>query len=332
MRLALAGLGLIGARHARTILHHSGADLAAVIDPDAARRAQFDAPGFANLDAVDVAVDGVILATPTALHADHVEQALHRGWPVLVEKPIADDMTGARRIADAARASGLPVLTGHHRRYHASVRHLRDLIGQGAIGRPVAASALWAMKKPDPYFDVPWRRGVDGSPVTINMVHEIDLLRFLLGEVVQVNAIGTAPVRKAGRVESGVISLLFQNGCSAALTFADTTPSPWGFEAATGENPNIGKTGQDCLWIAGTAGAISFPSLTHWGGAADWGQAATPTANPVASTDALHAQLDHFIEVIAGRAAPLIDAEDATRSLEIVSQVEIMLNVQRRAA
>jgi len=61
----------------------------------------------------------------------------------------------------------------------------------------------------------------------------------------------------------------------------DTAPSPWGFEAATGENPNIGTTNQDMMWITGTQGGISFPSLTQWSGV-DWGQAVQRVAVEVA--------------------------------------------------
>lgn len=324
-RLAVAGLGLIGERHARAVQAHSGAKLACVIEPDPERRAMFDVAGFEGLDAVDITVDGIILATPSGLHALHAETALRRGWPCLLEKPIASDREGAARIVAASKTAGLPVLTGHHRRYHGSVARLRQLLGEGVIGCPVAATALWAMKKPDAYFNVPWRAGPDGSPVRINMVHEIDLLRFLLGEVAAVTALGAQPMRRAGRVENGVIGLRFQNGCVASLVFADTGLSPWGFEAATGENPNIGATGQDCLFIAGTHGAVSFPSLTVWGGAEDWREAVRPASHKVDDTDALHRQLDHFLDVIRGRAKPLIDAEDAARTLEVVLKIEAEL-------
>ena len=142
---------------------------------------------------------------------------------------------------------------------------------------------------------------------------------------------GGQPVRGAGRVESGVISLRFETGAIASIAFADTAPSPWGFEAGTRENPNIGGTGQDCLWIAGTTGGVSFPSLTVWGGAADWGQAATPSETPVAPTHALSAQLGHFLDVLDG-ALPLIDAADARRTLAVTLDVEAQISPVKRAA
>lgn len=315
-RILVAGLGLIGSRHARAVRENGRAELVAVVDPDPALRAAPDAPGFADLADVDLPVDGAILATPSALHADHAETCLARFWPCLVEKPIAATLAEADRIVAASARAGLPVLTGHHRRHHASTQRLRALIAEGAIGRPVAASMLWAVRKPDDYFRTAWRQSRDGAPVRLNMVHDIDLLRFVLGEVAEVSAIGAAPVRGAGRVESGVIALRFASGAVASLTFSDTAPSPWGFEAGTGENPNIGETGEDFLWIAGTTGGVAFPSLTVWGGAADWSEAARADRRPAPRTDALAAQLDHFLDVLDG-APPLIDAADARETLRV---------------
>ncbi|MCG6902147.1 MAG: Gfo/Idh/MocA family oxidoreductase [Rhodobacter sp.] len=320
-RLLVAGLGLIGARHARAILDHPGAELACVVEPDAALRAAFDVPGFAALDEVDLPVDGAVLATPSNLHADHAEIALARGWPCLVEKPIEVDLAGADRIVAASAQAGLPVLTGHHRRYHASVRRLREIVRGGAIGAPVLANMIWAVRKQDAYFEGNWRAGAAGSPVMINMVHDIDLLRFVLGEVVQVTAMGAAHVRDAGRVESGVIALRFDNGAVGSIAFSDAAPSPWGFESGTRENPNIPGSGQDCLWIAGTRGSVSFPSLTVWSGAEDWRQAPVARPETVAQTDALTEQLSHFIDVLDG-AQPLIDAADARRTLATTLEVE----------
>jgi len=330
-RIAVAGLGLIGSRHAAAVLAHPGATLAAVIEPDAALRGRYDAPGFGALGDVDVPLDGVILATPSGLHADHACAALARGWPCIVEKPLAADLAGADRIVAAQKNTGLAVLTGHHRRHHACVQALRAMVRGGAIGRPVMATCLWAMRKPDPYFTT-WRQGSEGSPVMLNMVHDIDILRFVLGDVAQVQALGGADLRGVGRVESGILSLRFRCGAVASLAFADTTPSPWGFEAGTGENPNIATTGQDMLFTTGTTGAVSFPSLTLWRGVADWSEAPFAERQAATKTDALAAQLTHFIAVLDGRESPLIDAADARETLAVALAAETALIAQLVAA
>jgi predicted dehydrogenase len=121
---------------------------------------------------------------------------------------------------------------------------------------------------------------------------------------------------------------MFENGATGTISFADTAPSPWGFEAGTGENPNIGTTAQDMFWITGTKGAVSFPSMTLWQGT-DWGQPARTQPLQAAQNrrSPLDAQLDHFIDVMDG-AAPLIDVADASRTLRVAEDIEHQLTQQ----
>ncbi|MDA9899950.1 Gfo/Idh/MocA family oxidoreductase, partial [Planktomarina temperata] len=174
------------------------------------------------------------------------------------------------------------------------------------------------------YFQGNWRTQ-DGSPVMINLVHDIDILRFAIGEIVQAKALRGRSQRGAVRIETGAIAFGFETGAVGTVAFSDVTPSPWGFEAGTGENPNIGATHQDMMWITGTKGALSFPSMTLWQGE-DWGQAArkiSTTAKKNVKVP-LDAQLDHFLEVIDG-AEPMIDVADATRTLEVALSLEAEL-------
>ena len=320
-RIAVIGGGLIGRRHAAAVAAHPGCALAAVVDPDPAVVPPPGVPRVDVPDAVPSAVDGVIVATPTALHAAHGIDAARRGWHLLVEKPVAADLAGALALADAVEAAGVRALVGHHRRHHPRVRRLRALVRDGAIGTPVTATAIWAMRKPDAYFAGTWRAD-SGSPVLINLVHDVDVLRFVLGEVEAVTGLPGASLRGAGRTESGAVALRFASGATAAISFADTAPSPWGFEAGTGENPNIGATGQDMLWIAGTEGGVAFPSLTVWRGR-DWGEAAHIASGPEAvdGPAPLEAQLDHFLAVMDG-AEPVVGIADAARTLDVTLRIE----------
>jgi predicted dehydrogenase len=215
-RLLVAGGGLIGSRHIAFALDHPKIDLVGVIDPDPDVRATFPVAGFATLDAVDVKADGIIIATPTDLHADHAETAAKRGWHMLIEKPIASHVEQADRIIVAAERAGVHVLVGHHRRYHPQVQKLKALLDDKRIGTPVLASMIWSMKKPDAYFDVSWRAGREGSPIMINLVHEVDLLRYLFGDTVHVSGFGSGTLRNQNRIESGVVTLGFADGPTAS--------------------------------------------------------------------------------------------------------------------
>lgn len=327
-RLLVVGGGLIGIRHIEAVKVHPKCEIVGLADPDMS--IQTDVPRFADMDAVDVPVDGVIIATPTQLHAAHGMKAAARGWHMLIEKPVAGSVADARTLAERLQAGTVRSLVGHHRRHHASVQQLKALIADGAIGDVVNTSLIWAMRKPDSYFEGNWRTA-GGSPVLINLVHDIDLLRFVIGEIAATKALPGRALRSGGRIESGAIALGFEEGATGTISFADTTPTPWGFEAGTGENPNIGTTGQDMLWITGTQGAISFPSMSLWQGK-EWGQAATPVPLTAAENQKppLDTQLDHFVEVIDG-ARPLIDVADATRTLEIAQDIETQLSQSQSA-
>jgi predicted dehydrogenase len=321
-RILVVGGGLIGIRHLEAVQAHANCELVGLADPD--MTLAMDVPRFSDMENVDVHVDGAIIATPTHLHSAHGIQAAKRGWHLLIEKPVADDLGAARQLETEIKAANIGSLVAHHRRYHASVQQLKQLISNGAIGTVVATNLIWAMRKPDTYFEGNWRK-TGGSPVMINLVHDIDFLRFVVGEIATTTALRGKGLRGKDRIESGAIALAFENGATGTISFADTAPTPWGFEAGTGENPNIGTTGQDMVWIMGTKGAISFPSMTLWAGT-NWQDAAqvqplVPAKNAVTP---LTAQLDHFIDVMDG-APPLTDVADAIRTLAIAQNIEEQL-------
>ena len=321
-RLLIAGTGLIGHRHLAHIVEHPDLTLAGIIDPDPKMHALADAPGFLSIEDVDVEADGIVIATPTSSHAPLAEAAASRGWHALVEKPIAGSLEDADRIVAAGKHHGVHILTGHHRRHHPRVAALKALLESGRIGQPVTASLLWTMKKPDDYFDLPWRQGREGAPVLQNMIHEVDTLRWLFGDVTGVVGFGSNTVRGAARTESGAVALAFDSGVTTTIAFADTTPTPWGFEAGTGESPSIPKSGQDCLRIACTKGAVEFPSLTVWSGAESWNEPVERSEAHAPDGVPLIRQLEHFSAVIRGEVEPLVSAAEGRATLAATLEIE----------
>ncbi|KIT15237.1 Gfo/Idh/MocA family protein [Jannaschia aquimarina] len=319
-RLLLAGTGLIGIRHLAHIMADPALTLAGVIDP--APAPDMPAPVFPDLDACDADADGLVIATPTDTHAALAIAAAERGLHALVEKPVAHDLPAADAMIAAHATAGTHLLVGHHRRHHPAVARLRELVTGGAIGQPVAASLMWLMRKPDDYFLPEWRQGLDGAPIKQNLIHDVDILRWLLGEVTEVAGLGSNAVRGTARPESGGAVLRFDSGAIATIAYADTTPTPWGFEAATGESPHIPHSAQDYLHLGGTEGAISFPSLTLWTGAAHWNEAHRTSREAAPEGVPLARQLSHFAEVIAGRAEPLCSGSDGRANLDVILRIE----------
>jgi predicted dehydrogenase len=321
-RLLLAGTGLIGHRHMVHILEHPNLELAGIIDPVEENRTKANVPGFADINAVDVQADGIVIATPTATHAPLTASAAMRGWHVLVEKPLTDTLAAADLMINASKRAGIKVLVGHHRRHHPRVQKLKEIIASGDLGQPVVAMLIWAMRKPNDYFDVAWRKGINGAPVRQNVIHDVDMLRYLFGEVIHVVGHGSNFVREDARTESGGAVLGFDSGVTATIAFADTTPTPWGFEAGTGESPMIPKTGQNSLYVACTRGAVEFPSLRVWSGANTWNELPVAQETKIVEAVPLIRQLEHFAQVIAGQVEPIVSAQDARATLAATLQIE----------
>ncbi|WP_112324098.1 Gfo/Idh/MocA family protein [Oceanibium sediminis] len=314
IRVLVVGMGSIGARHAAAAAAHDRVRLVATVDLVSEGLA--GVPHFARIEDVDVTVDAAVIATPTDSHAALGAAAAARGWAVLVEKPIAHTPDAGAALIDACRAAGVPLIVGHHRRTHRVVARARDLLAGGAIGDVLGVSGIWAVRKHEGYFDAPWRAGAGGSPVLINLVHDIDLLRHLLGEITELCPL-LADTCGGGAEDSGALALRFASGALGTFLFSDRAPSPWSFEAATGENAEIAGGGADCYRFIGTAGALGFPSLSLWQGARDWREPLTRHAESVAIDPPLVAQLAHLADVVEHGAPPLCSGADGLAALTL---------------
>lgn len=336
VRLAVAGLGLIGRAHLRAIAQaarRGECELVAVVDPAPAAQAVADehgAPLFEDLEAMLQAVrpDGVILATPNSAHAAGALSCIGRGVPVLIEKPLADTQAEAECVVRAARASGVPVLVGHHRRHSPLMQAARAAVADGRLGRLVAVSGSATYRKPDRYFaDGPWRRR--SGPLLINMIHEVDCLRMLAGEIVEVQALASRAARGHEAEDTVSIGLRFANGALGSFMLSDAAASARSWEQTSGENPSYDHhAGEDCYVLSGDRGQLSVPTLRvmdYAGEPSWWAPARTRTidpAEPPQNRDPITRQLAHFCAVLRGEAQPLVDAADAARTLAVTLAIK----------
>ncbi len=160
---------------------------------------------------------------------------IERGIPSLVEKPIAHTLEAALQLADAVERSGVPVLVGHQRRHSPDIAKARQLVNDGALGRLVAVNAMWMTDKPQGYYDAAWRRQPGGGPLLINLIHDIDCLRFICGEIESVMAFSSNAVRSFEVEDTASVSVKFTNGALGTLLMSDTTVSPYNWDTAAGQ-------------------------------------------------------------------------------------------------
>jgi predicted dehydrogenase len=323
MPVAVLGAGAIGRMHIERLLAHDAVELAAIADPSEAARelaARVGVPWFADpLELLaGTRAQAVVVATPNATHADLGAACLARKLPVLMEKPIADTLANARRLCEAADATGVPVLVGHQRRHNPLLRRAREMVQAGVLGRPVSATVMATWLKPDSYFDMEWRRKAGGGPVLINMIHDIDLLRFLLGEVVSVQAQSSSGVRGFEVEDTASALLRFESGVLATLITSDAATAPWNWDLAAGEASHYAKQDVDSIFITGTDGSLTLPQLQvfRFRERRGWHEPLTQERTPLHRADPYVEQLRHLRAVAEGREAPVCSARDGLRTLE----------------
>ncbi|NRG18208.1 Gfo/Idh/MocA family oxidoreductase [Rhizobiales bacterium] len=318
--IAVAGAGMIGKRHLAA-LRIAGLPVHSVIDPDpatAAIAAEFGVPHYESLDkGLEAKPAGVVVATPNVLHPEGAMACISAQVPVLIEKPITTELADAVRIVEAGEAANVPVLTGQHRRHLPVVRAAKERIDAGALGTLVAAHAMFWISKPDDYFETPWRRSKGAGPILMNAIHDLDLLRYLLGEVESVRAVQTNRIRNHEIEDACAALLTFESGVICTLQISDAVVSPWSFELTAHDNPAYPPTDQNALFIGGTHGSLSLPRGEEWsdGGKRDWWQPIARTTLLRGGDDPLVAQLENFTAVIRGEEAPVCSGREGMKSL-----------------
>jgi predicted dehydrogenase len=324
VKLAIVGAGLIGRRHMELVSDSTECTLVAVCDADPARAAtaeEFGVPFYQSLEALlsESTPQGAIIATPTDQHAVAGLACAEHGIHLLVEKPITASVAEAKRFLDVAGRYGVQVLVGHHRRHNPLVQQARAIVQHGELGDLVAVSVLWTLLKSRDYYEVGWRTQPGGGPVLINLIHDIDNLRFMCGEIRSVYAMTSSATRGFAVEDTASITLEFENGALGSILVSDVTPSPWSYELTSGENPIYPQSGQDCYYLCGTRGSLAFPGMTLWryadGGEPGWYQPLQRDQLAAEQADPLAAQLAHFCRVVRGEERPLIDGWDGLRTL-----------------
>lgn len=330
LSIAVAGAGLIGSRHIDLIAGSTECRLASLVDPAPharARAAELDVPWYPSIPALleRDRPDGIIVATPSQMHLEHALECVRASLPLLVEKPIATTIEDGLRIASAAAEQGVPLLVGHHRRHSPILREARRVIESGALGRLVAVTGAAMFRKPDSYFDeAPWRRDPGGGPLLINMIHEIDNLRFLCGEIESVQALVSRAVRGFEVEDTIAVNLAFAGEVVGTFLLSDTAASAVSWELTSGENPAYPNVPDvDCYVIAGDAGSIGVPTmrLRSYAGTPSWWEPLRSEIVHVQRLDPLAEQIVHFCAVIRGDESPLVTGLDGVQNLLVAQAI-----------
>ncbi len=330
VKIVLVGAGLIGKRHAKILQTLPETELTAIIDPtdDAQKFAQdVNSRFYRNIEEAFASerFDGCILATPTPLHVEQGMFCIKHQCPMLIEKPIATSADAALQLVELSEQHDIPILVGHHRRYNPLILKAKQLIAQGEIGEVRAIQAVCWFYKPDKYFDdASWRKLKGAGPISVNLAHDIDLLQFLCGDIISVQAQATQSQRGFENEDVAAALLQFSNGAIGTISVSDSVVSPWSWEMTSGENPAYHQTTQNSYYIGGSKGALSVPDLKLWQHQQqpDWFSPILSQSVAYQALDPLVNQMKHFADVIQKQAKPFIDGRQGYKTLRVIEAIQ----------
>jgi myo-inositol 2-dehydrogenase / D-chiro-inositol 1-dehydrogenase len=306
--IGLAGIGRMGRVHLNSLATRCAvAEPACVYDADAERAAavaaEFDVPVVKTFAELVQRCEAVAVATPTASHAELTVTAAQAGRPVFCEKPLSLDRATSVATIEGVEAAGVPLQVGFHRRFDPDWAAAAARIAAGELGEVTYfRTSLRDMTPPDPNF----LAGSGGFFVDVT-VHDLDVARWLVGEVVEVTAHGAAsdPAFAAlGDIDTAVCVLRFANG---ALGVIDNSRSArYGYECSTE--------------VVGTLASVRVeaPRPVEW---RTPGQAAYPLARDFQERypAAYPAELDAFARCVRDGTPPLITGRDALAAFDLAT-------------
>ncbi len=331
LSIAILGAGLIGRQHIERMSQSSDCVLVAIVDPviNSDEAQTFGVPVYSELSQLleKHDLDGIIIATPNALHAEQALQCLDAGLAVLIEKPIAHNCTAALPLLAAEHDKRAKILVGHHRLHSPIMEKAVNVIRSGEIGNIVCVMGSALLFKPATYFDEgPWRKEPGGGPILINLIHDIGNLRALCGEITSVHTTASNAVRKFAVEDTVAISLTFKSGALGTFILSDTAVSSASWEHTARENPAYPHDPrQDCYQISGTEGSLSIPTMRVQkfadGSEKSWWSPLEDHTVNLDRADPLVRQLAHFCAVIRGDRPPLVNAFDGIQNLKVTEAV-----------
>ena len=329
INISIVGTGLMGLQHIKAISKSKKANLHSIVDiSDNAKKLsnKYKIPLYSDVSSLlkSNQLDAVIVATPNQLHEKHTISFLKKKIPVLLEKPISDNIKSAKKIIISSKKNKTPLLIGYHRRHNAIVSKVKTIIRSGKLGNIVSANVLCWLYKHKEYFKETWRISRGGGPLGINLVHDIDMICYLLGSIRYVQAFTTNKTRKHKVEDTATVSLIFESGALCTLNISDTIVAPWSYELTAGENPAYPVTNQSAYMIGGTKGSIQFPNLKYWFYKKErswWNKIFLKSDINKKDDNTLVNQIDHFSDVVLKKVKPKVNGNDGLNSLKIFSAI-----------
>jgi predicted dehydrogenase len=324
LKILIAGYGSIGRRHLRNlaalgitelIVYHTGHS---TLPQDELKGIKVET----DLNqALEHQPDAVIIANPTALHMDIAIPAATAGCHLFIEKPVSNNLERIGILKSLLLRKQKHTLVGFQYRFHPGLQTIKRLVTNGAIGRPLEAHAHWGEYLPNWH---PWEdyrlsysaRSDLGGGVALTLCHPLDYLRWIIGEVENIWAFtGKISDLEIQVDDTAEICMLYRVGSGKAPGNSSGV-AIGSVHLNYHQQPTLHK-----MSISGTQGTLQWDNSD--GAVHLYNQSGTPSeVFPLKPgferNDMFIAEMQHFLDVIQGKAQPVCSLEDGERIQRII--------------
>jgi predicted dehydrogenase len=310
IKIGIVGCGGISRMHMQAY-EKAGARIALVFDTNrAAAESLAKEAGAQVADSLPAmaqpgAMDAVSICTPPAFHLEHCRPFVQAGIPVLCEKPLEISVPRARRLAAEVKQRRSLFMTAYCHRFHPPIIEARKLIASGQLGRPLFFRNMFAGKfvlkgnhRADPKLS-------GGGCVADNAAHAADLFRFLVGDVVAVQA-QVANLTQMEAVEDfGLLFLRGKKGCVGEIACCYSTPVATNYVEVLCEKGAVTVN----YWIPGR------PDITY----RIEGEKEERTIDLSQEPDRFTAEIAQFLKCVRTGAKPAVTVDDGLASAQVIA-------------
>jgi len=292
MKVGVVGVGNMGQNHARIYSGLKGCELVGVADVDTVRVEQvaetYQTKAFIDYeDLIRERVEAVSIAVPTSMHFKVASFFLKKGVACLIEKPITPSLEEGKALVEIARKNGRKLMVGHIERFNPVVQKLKSIIEEGVLGKVLIIST----SRVGPYSP----RIHDVGIIVDLATHDIDVSRYLTGKEPERIYSKYSTIKHS--MEDHAILLLDFGDSAACIEVNWFTPHKVRTAVITG------------------TGGIAYmdyieQSLTVYG--SEW-----KMEQKIEKEEPLKKELAHFVDCIARNKEPLVNGEEALKTLEV---------------
>jgi predicted dehydrogenase len=322
MKFLIIGMGSIGQRHAENLLKlYSDIELIAFRSGETKRKPRIEMKEYYNLDeALEERPLAAVISNPTSLHVPTSLRLAEAGVNLFIEKPISNNLVHVESLQRIVEEKNLTVMVGYNLRFHPLLKRIKEMILERELGRILFARIQAGQYLPDWHPRENYRIRYSakkrlGGGVILDLSHEIDYIRWLLGDVGDV----TASVGKISdleiQTEDYAEILLTFNGNFRAEIHLDYLQRP---PARTGII--VGKRGRVFLDLNMNLLRVEMPSEDE----------RVEILETYDTNKMYEDEIKHFVECVRKKTTPIVDLKEGIKSLKVALAAKESSSLGRR--